>query len=422
MAEPTSGPGIEKQGIEKPKLTLGFVPLSDCAPLVVARAHGLFARFGLDVTLSAEPSWANIRDKVAVGTLDGAHMLAALPIAATLGLGGLSRPMVTALSLNLNGNGITFSNALWQAAVATGLVDEGSPASLGAALKQVVERRRAAGEPALTFAVVFPFSSHNYLLRYWLASHGIAPDRDVAFAVVPPPLMVARLEAGHIDGFCVGAPWNQRAAELGIGRVALLSNAIWSHHPEKVLGVTRDFAESCPNTHAALIAALIAACRWLDQPGNGPATAELMARKAFVDMPAEMLAPAYEGWIRPAAGEAPRPAPGLLVFHQHAANFPWLSHAEWTLAQMRRWGQIGPEVDIRAVAATVYRPDIYRAVTTALGVACPAIDRKAEGIHGSAWPLAAAPIPMGADRFCDGAVFDPDAADAAAGSHQSLKA
>lgn len=412
------------QAIEKPKLTLGFVPLSDCAPLVVARAHGLFARFGLDVTLSPEPSWANIRDKVAVGALDGAHMLAALPIAATLGLGGLSRPMVTALSLNLNGNGITFSNALWQAVVATGLLNETAPASLGTALKRVIAQRQAAGEPPLTFAVVFPFSSHNYLLRYWLASHGIAPDRDVTFAVVPPPLMVARLAAGHIDGFCVGAPWNQRAAELGIGRVALLSSAIWSHHPEKVLGVTRDFAERLPNTHAALIAALIAACRWLDQPGNGPATAELMAREAFVDMPAEVLAPAYEGWIRPAAGEAPRAAPDLLVFHRHAANFPWTSHAEWTLAQMRRWGQIGPEVDIRSVAQSVYRPDIYRAVTTALGVACPAIDRKVEGTRRAAWPLAAAPIPMGPDGFCDGAVFDPDAVQpaAAGNSRQSHNA
>ena len=216
-------------GLEKTRLTLGFVPLTDCAPLVVVRDKGFFEARGLTVELSREASWATIRDKVAVEALDGAQMLAAMPLAATLGLDGLRAAMVSGLSLDLNGNSIVLSRELW----AEMAPDDASPAAVGGALARAVAARAACGSPSLRLAVTFPHSSHNYLLRYWLAASGIDPDADVRLTVVPPRRMVAHLIDGDIDGYCVGAPWGQIAVDLGIGRVALATYDVWNNHPEK---------------------------------------------------------------------------------------------------------------------------------------------------------------------------------------------
>src|SRR6056297_1206348 len=218
---------------EKPDLRLGFVPLTDCAPLVVAKEKGFFLEQGLNVELSRENAWANIRDKVSVGVLDGAQMLAAMPLASNLGLGG-SIPMVAAMSLDLNGNGITVSTALHERMAATGEPALDTPRGSGRALKQVIDAGRRAGERPHTFAMVFPYSSHNYLLRYWLAAAGIDPDRDIELIVVPPPQMVSHLEAGLIAGFSVGEPWNTLAVCSGLGRTLATSYDIWNNHPEKV--------------------------------------------------------------------------------------------------------------------------------------------------------------------------------------------
>jgi two-component system, oxyanion-binding sensor len=402
----TGGTSWMTGDVEQPALRLGFVPLLDCAPLIVAKERGLFARYGLQVELSREPSWANIRDKVTVGALDGAHMLAAIPLAATLGLGNaLETPMVVPATLNLNGNAITVSTSLWEQMAQ---LHSGAAAQPGAALKCVVERRKLMGAPPLTFAVVFAYSSHNYLLRFWLATAGIDPDRDVRIVFVPPPLMAANLSARHVDGFCVGEPWNQRAVDLRLGRIVAHSTAIWSDHPEKVFGVTAAWAASRPNTLRATIAAIVEAARWMDEPDNRAEAARIMAQRGYIDAPVEVIAACMTGRPQFDPDQPAETHPDYILFHRHAANFPWRSHAEWTLAQMTRWGQIPAGIDHRAIADSVYRPDIYRDVAQALGVPSPTVDRKLEGAHRDPWILANAsqPLVMGPDVMCDGRIFD----------------
>lgn len=397
-------------GLETRRVRLGIIPLTDCAPVAVARERGLFARYGLEVEIAREPSWSNIRDKVAMGALDGGHMLAAMPLAASLGLGGLGRPMITALSLGLNGCAITVSTALWRQMLDVDRAAGSSALASAYALQKVVTRRRASGAPALTFAAVFPYSMHNYLLRYWLAAAGIDPDEDIRIRIVPPPLMVANLAARHIDGYCVGEPWGQRAVDLGIGRCAAVSRDVWTGHPDKVLGFSADWAARHPNTHRALIAAVIEASRWLDEPGNREEAARLLAHRPYIDLPEEIIAASLVGRVRPGADEDPVSIPDLHQFHHGTANFPWRSHAAWILTQMRRWEQIDAGVNIGAAAASVYRPDIYRDVAAALDLPCPTVCRKPEGHHADSWTLseAASPIAMGPDLFMDGRRFDPN--------------
>jgi len=400
-------------GLETREVRLGIIPLTDCAPVAVARERGLFARYGLEVEITREPSWSNIRDKVALGALDGGHMLAAMPLAASLGLGGLGRPMITALSLGLNGCAITVSMALWRQMLDVDRAAGSSALASACALQKVVARRRASGAPPLIFAAVFPYSMHNYLLRYWLAAAGIDPDEDIRIRIVPPPLMVANLAARHIDGYCVGEPWGQRAVDLGIGRCAAVSRDVWTGHPDKVLGVSARWAERHPNTHRALIAAVIEASRWLDEPGNREEAARLLAHRPYIDLPEEIIAASLVGRVRPGADEDSVSIPDLHRFHSGAANFPWRSHAAWILTQMRRWGQIDAGVDIEATVASVYRPDIYRDVAAALNLPHPTVCHKPEGHHAGSWALdgAAPPIVMSPDLFMDGRRFDPNRLD-----------
>ncbi len=389
----TPVPSDAHDRIEQPDLNLGFMPLIDCAPLVVALEQGFFAEQGLRVNLSREVSWANIRDKVAAGTLDGAQMLAPLPLAASLPEPVAGVPMLTALSLGLNGNVIGVSTRLHAAMAALASTPgEGGP---GARLARVAWRRREQGRP-LRLGVVFPYSSHNYLLRYWLAAHGLHPDRDVHLDVVPPPFMVEALAAGEIEGFCVGEPWGSLAAAQGAGVVLLADHAVWRHHPEKVFAVTEAWAAGHPATHRALLIALLKAAQWLEARGHDGALAELLAREDYVGVPAPLVRQILAGVAGP-------------VFFRHAATFPWRSHALWFLTQMARWGQIDMALPLRPLAGRVYRPDLYREAAAALGLACPLVDDKPEGGHETEYPLAEAsgPLTLGADRFCDGRRFDP---------------
>lgn len=395
--------------LEKTALTLGFIPLTDCAPLVIAKEHGWFEKYGLDVTLSKETSWANIRDKVALGILDGAQMLAPMPLAMSLGVGPIHKPMVTAFTMDLNGNAITVSNALYermQRADAAAMAER----PVGArALKAVLDADRKAGRPPLTFAMVFPESTHNYELRYWMAAAGIDPERDVRLVVVPPPQMVGQLERGSIDGYCVGEPWNAQAVQAGIGRTLITKYEIWNNSPEKVLGVTQEWAEQYPNTHHALLLALLEAGRWLDEPDHRIEAAALIARSVYVNAPEHVVRMSMTGTFQYAADEMPRALPDFNVFHRYAANFPWRSHALWFISQMMRWGQLGRAVDMQAVAEEVYRPDLYRRAAAELSLPCPGIDYKTEGKHDAGWKLyeSETSLPMGADRFLDGRLFDP---------------
>ena len=386
--------------IEKPNLTLGFIPLVDCAPLVVAQEHGWFRAQGLSVELSREASWANVRDKVGAGLLDGAHMLAPMPLASAL---DPSQPaLVTGLGLSLNGNAITVSAGLYRR------MQELDSESLqpypirARALRRVLDQDRAQGRPPRTLAHVFPASSHHYLLRYWLAADGIDPDRDVRLVVVPPVQMVTQLEQGRIDGYCVGAPWSEMAESLGIGRTVVTTGALWNNHPEKVFGVSRIWAERHPETHRAVLRALMQASRWLDRPENLEETAELLALSAYVHAPKRLLLQALGG------GFGDRGHTAAPVFHRQAAGFPWHSQAAWFVSQMRRWGESGIQENLSGLLARTYRTDLFRQAAADVDIPCPTADSRLEGSHGQAWTLtaASAPMGMGPDLFFDGQVLD----------------
>ncbi|TAN78453.1 MAG: nitrate ABC transporter substrate-binding protein, partial [Magnetospirillum sp.] len=283
--------------MEKTRLKLGLVPLIDAAPLVVAKERGFFAEVGLEVELSREASWASIRDKVAVGALDGAQMLAPLPLAMTLGLSAIRVPMVAGMALNLGGNTITLANALWER------MDHAAPSS-AAALKAVIEADKALGLPPMTFATVYPFSPHAAELRLWMEAGGIDTERDVRLVVVPPPQMIAYLSAGNISGYCVGEPWGSLAVRLGLGHIAATSREIFAGRLEKVFAVTRDWADRHPETHAAVLEALIGAARWCDE--NRCELAELLAQPHYLNAPVDAL-------MAPLLGEAGLPK-DLVVF------------------------------------------------------------------------------------------------------------
>ena len=385
---------------ELSRLTLGFIPLNDCAPLAVARERGFFQAEGLEVVLSREASWANIRDRVAAGILDGAHMLGPMSIASSLGVGGETVGMAVPLALNLNGSAITVSSAV---AAAMRQADPDAMARrprTAAPLKRIIDRRRARGEGPLTFAVVFPYSSHNYQLRYWMGSAGVDPDRDVRLVVVPPPRMAVSLRSGDIDGFCVGEPWNSLAAHQGDGEVMIHASEWWRAGPDKVFGVTQAWASAHPNTLLALVRALLRAAAWADAPDHRGELAALLARPEYVDAPQTLVARSLRGALADGAAG--------VIFSGHAANFPWRSHAMWFASQMVRWGQAGADIDFTA-AAQVYRPDLFRAAAAEAGLPAPLIDLKLEGARGEAWTLdqATSPIDMPADLFLDGGVFDP---------------
>ena len=377
----------------KTDLTLGYMPLTDSLPLLAAHRLGFFRDQGLDVTLQEEVSWANIRDKVIVGQFDGAQMLAPMVMASTLGLGGLNKPLIAPYSLNLGGNGMTLSVALFREL--EGMVT-GRPGP--ASLKQLIERRKLEKRPPLVLAVVYPYSSHNLLLRYWLASAGIDPDRDVSTVVLPPSQMVDHLRLGHIHGFFAGEPWNAVATADGIGCCVATGRDIWQNAPNKVLGVTADWARTHPDTLDALLRALHQAGVWLD--GNREQAVSLLAE--YLPVGPGVLAPALLGHTgyRPDSGDASEP--DLLVFHRYLANFPWVSHGYWFLNQMARWGWLPGDQDLSAVAASCYRPDLYRRALA--DTPLPGQDWKGEGIHAGPWRLhtSQGDIGMGADTFIDG--------------------
>ncbi len=386
-----------KRSLEKHKVKLGFVPLIDCAPLVVAKEKGFFAQQGLDVTLSRESTWANIRDKVCYGVLDGAQMLPGIPLSTAVE--SKCKPMIASMSLGLNGNAITISNALYERLTSVAQGDIKDPLVAAQALKAVIEEDQANEEEPLTFAVVFPESSHNYLLRYWLASAGIDPDKDVTITVVPPPQMVSHLETGVIAGYCVGEPWNTQAVYDGIGKVLVTSFQIWNNHPEKVFGCTRAWADANPKTHQAILMALLEACAWLDDEKHHDEACELLSKGRYVNAAQDVIAATLN-------------KADFNQFHRYAANYPWRSDATWTLTQMARWGYFQAPIDLRKVADAIYRPETYRAAAEAMGMAVPAGDYKTDGEHASDWSFSDAKVTLtlGADRFMDKRVFDPDRA------------
>lgn len=323
-------PALSRSGLGLRTLRLGYVPLTDAAPLLVADALDLFASVGLRVSLSAEGGWAALRDKLAFGALDAAHLLGPMPIALAAGLDGVSAQVTVAAGLGINGNTLTLS-----AALAEDLGTLRGPLS-PTAFAGAIRRRQGRGAPPVALGVVFPYSSHNYLLRYWLAQGGLDPDRDLRLTVVPPPRTAQALQQGAIDGFCAGEPWGSQAAALGAGRVVLASGDIWPNHPEKLFAFNADYAAKEPEPAAAATAAIIAAARWLDDAENHAEAVKLLARRAFPGLARETVAAAFAGR-----------AMGLRLAHPlrfREATLPRREHAAWWLLQMRRWGHVPPYV------------------------------------------------------------------------------
>ncbi len=343
-----------------PTVTVGFIPLTDCAVLAVARELGFAAREGIDLQLVREVSWANIRDKVALGLLNGAQMLAGMPIATALGINQAPMRMLAPFCLNRNGNAISVSQGLFAALSEEGDTDT-SVANTGEMLRRVIARRQASGAPPLTFGMVYPFSCHNYELRYWMAASGIDPDSDVRLVVIPPPLMVDSLRQGHVDGFCVGEPWNSLAVEAGIGRIIASKAELWRHGVEKVLCVPESWAVANAEILAALIRALDRAAIWSEQPENRPRLASLLASSAYLDLPETLITRALGGEMVVGCGAPPRQVCDFLILHRERANVPSIVQALWIYAQMVRWRQVDRRPEDEAAVRAIFRPDIYHA-------------------------------------------------------------
>ena len=326
-------------------LRLGFIALNDAAILIVAKERGLFAAEGLEVELSREVSWATIRDKVNVGALDGAHMLGPMALATSVGAAGAeATPLVGAMALNLNGPAVTLSSRLAKAVGAD--KDDGG-------LARLVARRREEGASPITLAVVFPFSSQNYLLRDWLAAAGIDPDRDVRLVVAPPSRMTELLVEGVVEGFCVTEPWDSAAVAAGAGRIAVRASEFWPRAPDKVFAVTEAWAAANRDVLQALLRAMVRAAAWVDDPANRRELAGIMARPHYVGAAAEVIEASL----------------GDMVFLADGATTPAPVHAAWLLSQMMRWGHVQPEVDILSVARRVYRSDLHAEAAAAVGLA-----------------------------------------------------
>ncbi len=391
--------------LEKQKLKLGYIPLSDCAPLIVAKEKGFFEEQGLDVSLSREQSWASIRDKVGLGVLDGAQMLASMPVAARLGVTGPRMDIVTAFVMDLNGNAITLSNQLYEALVASDPDAAFSPLAASQALHWVIKANQHHERPKYRLGVVFPASTQNYELRYWLACGGTNPDTDVDIVVIPPQEMVTHLKSGDIDGYCVGEPWNTVAVKGGLGHIVATKYELWNNSPEKVFAVDKRWSEQNPQSHRAVIRALMKACSWLDQSENRLIAAELLAHRGYIDQDLETLALSLCGILQRHPNCDPVDAPDFHVFNRYSANFPWLNHAEWFIAEMYRWGQLNVPVSIASTAEQVYLPELYREIATEVGVPCPAINRKTEGNLSPHMLKNFAPH-LGPNQFIDGKRFD----------------
>lgn len=397
------------EDLEKSTLDIGFIPLSDCAPLAIAYEKGFFERHGLRVTLRREASWASIRDKTVLGLFDAAHMLYPMPIASTLGIGGVKCPMVTAICLSLGGNAITVSNMLHDEMLGVSSDFTTDRATSAAALKKTIESRDAAGKGPLRFGVVFPTSTHHYELRFWMASAGIDPDRDVEIMVVPPPEMPNAMRSGKIDGYCVGEPWNSYAVERSWGKTLITKQELWNNAPEKVLGTTKKWADTHPRTHRALVRAVLEACVWADKQSSREEVASIIAQPSYIDAPLSTVKMSMLDQFRYELDSKAEPRPDFMSFHRYAANFPWHSHAKWFATQMLRWGQIASTPSFTSLAEQVMLTELYREAAKELGVASPLVNNKSEGTHNNHWVLedATSPIKMGSDQMIGRIFFDP---------------
>ncbi|MFJ2388034.1 CmpA/NrtA family ABC transporter substrate-binding protein [Pseudomonas koreensis] len=376
MSDSSVGPLAWVNGSDAPEksaINLGFMALSDCASVVVAATQGFAQPYGLTINLKRQASWATLRDKLVSGELDVAHSLYGLIYAVHLGIGGVApSDMAVLMGLNQNGQSLNLSHGLQQ---------------LGVTSPEALDRQAHQTRAKLTFAQTFPTGTHAMWLYYWLASQGIHPLQDVDSVVVPPPQMVAHLQAGRIDGFCVGEPWAAAAVQQGLGFTLATSQSIWPDHPEKVLGCTRVFVEQYPNTARALVMAILEASRFIEQnPENRRSTAQLLSAPEYLDAPLSCIEPRFLGDYADGLGNRWQD-PHALRFHGNGeVNLPYLSDGMWFMTQFRRWGLLREDPDYLAVARQVQQLDIYREAATAVGVAAWGKEmRSSQLLDGKVW-------------------------------------
>lgn len=362
-------------GAEKTNLKLGFIKLTDMVPLAIAHEKGYFQDEGLNVQLEAQSNWKVLYDRVAGGELDGAHMLAAMPLGAMTGITG-NKEIIAPFTLSYNGAAITVSNAVWQQMKPQLSMENGKPKHpiSAASLKVAADQSKASGKP-FNLGMTFPVGTHNYMMRYWLAAGGVNPGvydandtsgnkgADVMLSVVPPPQMVATMEAGTTMGYCVGEPWNQQAVFRKIGVPVATSDQMWKDGADKVFGMTKDFAEKNPTTTVKVVKALIRASYWLDQDNNANRSeaVKIISRPNYVGADEAVIANSMTGTFEFEAGDK-RPVPNFNTFYKGQYGIPYYSDAVWWLTQMRRWGHIPetkPDQWYLDMAKKAYQPEIY---------------------------------------------------------------
>jgi nitrate/nitrite transport system substrate-binding protein len=349
---------------ETPNIRFGIIALTDCAPIVMAHELGYFKKFGINSTVSKEASWAVIRDKLTLGENQATHMLLGMPLASTMGLAGSPvKPMVVPWILNRNGQAITLNNKLKTAGAKT-----------PALIKPLAEKAKSAGDP-LTFAMTFPPGTHAMWLRYWLASGGIHPDRDVNLITIPPPQMVANMRVDKMDGFCVGEPWNNRAIEDGIGFTAVTTQQLWKDHPEKVCAFTEEFALKNPRTVKAILKALHLASVDLDKMENRPKFADVIARPSYINCPPATILERLLGKYEYGDGRVEQD-PLYMIFSSRACNYPHRIYATWWLSQFRRWGMAKTAPDYAGITKRVMRSDLHLEAMKELGVGSTIVEEQ----------------------------------------------
>ena len=357
---------------EKKEVKIGFIPLTDCASVVMASVLGIDQKYGVKIIPTKEASWAGVRDKLVTGELDFAHVLYGLIYGVHLGVGGPKKDMAVLMNLNHNGQAITLSKKL---------ADKGAVDGAGLAKLMAAEKRE------YTFAQTFPTGTHAMWLYYWMAANGINPVSDAKVITVPPPQMVANMRVGNMDGFCVGEPWNQRAIVDKIGFTAVTTQDIWTDHPEKVLGSTAEFAAKYPNTARAMICAILEASKWIDaSAANRSKTAETVAAKSYVNTDVDVIRSRMIGQYENGLGKSWSEKNYMKFYNDGLVNYPYLSDGMWFLTQHKRWGLLKQDVDYLAVAKAINKTELYKQAASIVGVPVPKSDfRTSKLIDGVVW-------------------------------------
>ncbi len=386
--------------IEKKKLKIGFIALTDCAPIVIAKEKGFFEKYGLDVHVAKEGGgWPGIQQKVISGEYDFSHALAGMPIAATLGINGNAH-LQALLSLDFNGNGITYGNNIIKEMEKYGMDQTKRPLGSESLKKYIDAKHQAEGAnyQPLNFGMVHPVSTHNYELRYWMASSGIKPDKDTTIKPFPPPTMPSNLIAGNIEGYCVGEPWNERIVLKKKGSTLVTNYDIWNNNPEKVLQARADFVEKYPETTKAVMKAVIEAQMWLDESWeHRKEAAKILSKPNYVKAPVKVLEKSMTGTFQYLKGQDSEPNPMFNVFANYYAAYPFYSHGMWFITQMYRWGQLDKAVDMKEVIEKVYRPDLFAEAAKEVNYSLPPSPWKIDGVDEY-------------NKFMDGKVYDPNKA------------